>query len=58
VANWRQEQVLWLHDDPTELMARLIYRARGRWLLNLEWHTGGRREGTALAQEMCGFHRG
>jgi hypothetical protein len=50
--------VLWLRDDPTELMARLIYRARGQWLLNLEWRASGRREGRALAQEMCGFHRG
>jgi hypothetical protein len=58
VANWRQERVLWLRDDPTELMARLIYMARGRWLLNLEWRAGGRREGIALAQEMRGFHRG
>jgi hypothetical protein len=58
VANWRQERVLWLRDDPTELMARLIYRARGQWLLNLEWRASGRREGRALAQEMCGFHRG
>jgi hypothetical protein len=49
--------VLWLHDEPTELMARLIYRARGRWLLNLEWRAGSRREGRALAQEMHGFHR-
>jgi hypothetical protein len=43
VANWRQEMVLWLRHDPTELMTRLIYRDRGRWLLNLEWRTGDRR---------------
>jgi hypothetical protein len=27
LANRRQERVLWLRDDPTELMAHLIYRA-------------------------------
>jgi hypothetical protein len=47
-----------MRDYLAELMARSIYRARGRWLVNLEWHAGGRREGRALAQEMCGFHRG
>ena len=36
VANRRQERVLWLRDYLTELMARLIYRARVQWLLNLE----------------------
>jgi hypothetical protein len=50
--------VLWLRDDPTELMARLIYRARGWWLLNLEWRARGRRERRALVQEMRGFHCG
>jgi hypothetical protein len=50
--------VLWLRDYLAELMACSIYRARGQWLLNLEWRAGGRREGRALAQEMCGFHRG
>jgi hypothetical protein len=39
-------------------MACLIYRVQGRWLLNLEWRAGGRREGRALAQMIRGFHRG
>jgi hypothetical protein len=58
VANRRQERVLWLRDNPTELAVCSIYRTRGWWLLNLEWHAGGRRGGRALAQEMRGFHRG
>jgi hypothetical protein len=40
------------------LMARSIYRTRGRWLLNLAWRAGGRREGRAPAQEVRGFHHG
>ena len=58
VANRRQERVLWLRDYLTELMACLIYRARGRWLLIWAWRAGGRREGRALEQEVRGFHRG
>jgi hypothetical protein len=50
--------VLWLRDYLTELMALLVYRARGRWLLKLEWRAGGRREGRALAQDMRAFHCG
>jgi hypothetical protein len=50
--------VLWIRDYLAELIARSIYRARGRWLMNLEWRAGGRREGRALSQEMRGFHRG
>jgi hypothetical protein len=57
VANRRQERVLWLCDNPTELAVCSIYRTRGQWLLNLEWRAGGRRERRALAQEMRGFHR-
>jgi hypothetical protein len=45
-------------DYLAELMARSIYRTRGRWLLNLAWRAGGWREGRALAQEVRGFHRG
>ena len=52
----RHEWVRWMLDYLVELMAHSIYRARGRWLLNLEWHAGGRREGRALAQELRGFH--
>jgi hypothetical protein len=37
-------------------MARSIYRARGRWCLNLAWHGGGRREGRALWLNR-GIHR-
>jgi hypothetical protein len=58
VDNLRHEWVRWMRDYLAELMACSIYRARGRWLVNLEWCAGGRREGRALAQEMCGFHRG
>jgi hypothetical protein len=47
-----------VYDYLAELMARSIYRARERWLVNLEWRADGRREGRALAQEMRGFHRG
>jgi hypothetical protein len=50
VANRRQEWVLWLRDDPTEPMAHLIYRARGLWLLNLEWRAGDRRGKELLVQ--------
>jgi hypothetical protein len=39
-------------------MARLIYRARGWWLLIWAWRAGGQREGRALAQRIRGFHRG
>jgi hypothetical protein len=28
--------VRWVYDYLAELMARSIYRARGRWILNLE----------------------
>jgi hypothetical protein len=37
-------------NDPMELMARLIYRARGRWLLNLKWRAGDRRGEELLVQ--------
>jgi hypothetical protein len=50
--------VRWMLDYLVELMARSIYRIRGCWLLNLAWRAGGRREGRALAQEVCGFHCG
>jgi hypothetical protein len=58
VDNPRHEWVRWMLDYLAELMARSIYRTRGRWLLNLAWRAGGRREGRALAQEVRGFHRG
>jgi hypothetical protein len=47
-----------MRDYLAEPMTCSIYRARGRWLVNLEWRAGGRREGRTLAQEMRGFHRG
>jgi hypothetical protein len=50
--------VLWLRDYLTKLMSHLIYRAQGRWLLNLEWHAGGWRGRRLLAQGIRGFHRG
>jgi hypothetical protein len=40
--------VLWLRDDPMELMACLIYSARGWWLLILEWRAGDRGGGELL----------
>jgi hypothetical protein len=58
VDNLRHELVRWVCDYLAELMACLIYMARGWWLLNLEWRAGGRRERRSLAQGMCGFHRG
>ena len=54
----RHELVRWVRDYLAELTRCSIYKARGLWLVNLEWRAGGRREGRALAQEMCGFHRG
>jgi hypothetical protein len=50
VDDLRHELVRWVLDYLAELMARSIYRARGRWLVNLEWRAGGRREGRALAR--------
>jgi hypothetical protein len=58
VDDLRHELVRWVHDYLMEFTVCSIYRARGRWLLNLEWRTGGRRGGRALEQEMCGFHHG
>jgi hypothetical protein len=58
VDNLRHGLVRWVCDYLAELMAPLIYRARGRWLLNLEWRARDRREGRALAQRILGFHRG
>jgi hypothetical protein len=58
VENPRYEWVRWMRDYLAELMAHSIYRTRGRWLVNLEWRAGGRREGRAQAQELRGFHRG
>jgi hypothetical protein len=51
VANRRQEQVLWLRDYLAELTTWSIYRARGRWLLNLEWRAGGRRGRRSLVAQ-------
>jgi hypothetical protein len=45
VDNLRHGLVCWVCDYLAELMARLIYRAQGWWLLNLEWRAGGRRWG-------------
>jgi hypothetical protein len=50
VDDLRHGLVRWVLDYLAELMARSIYRARGRWLMNLEWRAGGRREGRALAR--------
>jgi hypothetical protein len=40
--------VYWMLDYLVELMARSIYRTQGRWLVNLRWRAGGRREGGTL----------
>jgi hypothetical protein len=37
--------VYWVRDYLAEPMERSIYRNRGRWLLNMAWRGGGRREG-------------
>jgi hypothetical protein len=58
VDNLRHGLVRWVCDYLAELMAGLIYRAQGWWLLNLEWRADDRREGRALAQQIRGFHRG
>jgi hypothetical protein len=58
VDNLRRGLVHWVSDYLAELMALSIYRARGWWLLNLEWRAGDRREGRALAERIRGFHRG
>jgi hypothetical protein len=58
VDNPRHEWMRWMLDYLEELMAHSIYTARGRWLMNLEWLAGGRREGRALAQELRVCHRG
>jgi hypothetical protein len=54
----RHGLVCWVCDYLVELMACLIYRARGRWLLIWAWRAGGWREGRALAHRIRGFHRG
>jgi hypothetical protein len=58
VDNLRHGLVRWVCDYLAELMSCLIYRARGLWLLNLEWCAGGQRERRSLAQGMRGFYRG
>jgi hypothetical protein len=58
VDDLRHGLVRWAHDYLADLTACSIYKAKGRWLMYLEWRAGGQREGRALAQEMCGFHRG
>jgi hypothetical protein len=57
IPNWgalvddlRHGLVYWMLDYLAEPMAHLIYRIRGRWLMNLDWRAGDRREGKLLAQ--------
>jgi hypothetical protein len=45
VDNLRHELLRWVCNYLAELMARPIYRARGRWLLIWAWHASGQREG-------------
>jgi hypothetical protein len=49
VDDLRHWLVRWVRDYLAELTTCSIYRARGRWLFNLEWRAGGWREGRALA---------
>jgi hypothetical protein len=65
IPNWgalvddlRHKLVYWMLDYLAEPMAHSIYRIRERWLMNLDWRAGGRREGRALSQGIGGFHRG
>jgi hypothetical protein len=58
VDDLRHGLVCWVRDYLAELMACSIYRARGRWLLNLAWRVGGRRGRRLLAQMIRGPHRG
>jgi hypothetical protein len=48
----------WLLDYLAEPMACSIYRIPERWLVNLRWRGGGRRERRVLSQEIGGFHCG
>jgi hypothetical protein len=50
--------VAWVLDYITDPKARSIYRLRGWWRVNLEWHGGGRRRRVALVRAISGFHRG
>jgi hypothetical protein len=58
VDNLRHGLVHWVRDYLAELMARSIYRTQGRWLLNLAWRGGGRREGPSHLRGNCGCYRG
>jgi hypothetical protein len=58
VDDLRHELVDWVRDYLAEPMARSIYRAQGRWPVNLRWRGGGRREGRVLSQGIDGLHRG
>ena len=55
ISNWgalvddlRHGLVYWVLDYLAELMARSIYRTRGRWPVNLRWRAGGCREGRTV----------
>jgi hypothetical protein len=50
--------VCWVHNYIVEPSVCSIYRTSERWPMNLRWRGGGRREGSALAQAIGGFHRG
>jgi hypothetical protein len=46
--------VRWVCDYLAELMARSIYRAQGRWLVNLEWCAGAGAREELLVAIYCG----
>jgi hypothetical protein len=52
VVHLRHGLVHWVYDYLAELMACLIYRARGRWLLIWAWRAGGRREGLSHRDDL------
>jgi hypothetical protein len=58
VDDLRHVLVYWVCDYLVELMAHSIYSTRGRWLLNLAWRGGGRREGLSHWRGDRGCYRG
>jgi hypothetical protein len=50
--------VHWVCDYLVELMAHSIYRAPGRWLVNLEWRAGGRNERRVTGGDLSWQFRG
>jgi hypothetical protein len=55
VDDLRHELVRWVRDYLAELTGCSIYKARGLWLVNLEWRAGGRREGEHWRKRCVAF---